>query len=170
MDMERFIEVSAEIRVVIDKSLIEQLGISEDEARRFVEARVRSLTHRFSAWLTETITSALMLAKQGEQKQTSRNTESKYDAVLYERNGNIVFEPLVYREAFQRRKFLKIGDRLIPLKLNRLREVTNEEALGVLRGLVMLRGKVYLKLLGYISGRSPILGVVDDAPAKASNP
>ena len=89
--MERFIEVSAEIRVVIDKSLIEQLGISEDEARRFVEARVRSLTHRFSAWLTETITSALMLAKQGEQKQTSRNTESKYDVVLYERNGNIVF-------------------------------------------------------------------------------
>ena len=147
MAVERFIEVKAEIRVTIDKRIVEELGIPEEEIRQLVKSRVESLAHRISMWLTETITSSLLLHKRAGTLAKEKEEQPDYVKVV-EKNGGLYLVPNeTYRRYSKAKRYLLYNGRYIPIDMNVRRRIVNKEAEEVLMDAMKKRGQISLRIV-----------------------
>lgn len=155
-DEDRYIVVKAEIRVTIDRRLVEQTGIPETRIRKYVESRVSSFAHRVSAWLTETIASSLLLAQRPQRGG---------DVFVVRSEDTIYVIPVSKKWNRKARKYLCHQGRPVPLVLSTRREVVNDEARNVLESLLGDEPFILLRL----KRESRTLYIGEDVERCASN-
>lgn len=179
---ERFIEVKTELRITIDRRLAEELGIPEDELRRYAESRLTSLAHRFSTWITETITSTLMLYKMRQDTERTTQTQeqpgqentggssSLGTVEIVDINGDLFIKPNENYKKYSRSKgrYLKMGDVLIPLRLTSKRRVVNYEAIQILRRIMGDKKSIRLPLVE-VNWNRIVIGLPGDWDAEGKN-
>ena len=111
---DRYITIEKNVRVVIDRNLLRKLSDDREFEERMInllDARLSSLTHRLSSWLSETIASVI-LELSSREVSDNENTDTKTSVVLKNENVN------KYSERKRRRKgvlvavFKPSGDRI----------------------------------------------------------
>ena len=69
MGDDRYVVIEKPLRVIIDRELLRNSSINEEELTRIIDTRLSSLVHRMSSWVSETL-STLLIQTQAREKNT----------------------------------------------------------------------------------------------------
>ena len=156
----RFIKIVAKMEVNIDRKLVKEAGLSEEEIRKFVENRLNSVSYRLSMWVTETITSMLLLAIASEKPEKKGGSPPEEVVVVVDEGSELrLFPCKTYKKYSRAKKYLMYEGKTIPLRAVKYR-IKNPEAVEILRK--VMGGAKHAELVVLKANTSAVvLGVKD---------